>query len=104
MKDQLRSMSLKQILGGRNLYLIGMMGSGKTLTGPCLAQNIDYGFVDSDEVIEKVAHQSIDEIFKEDGETIFRDLETKVLKELQVEEMTKEKQILQQVMLLIEEF
>ena len=82
MKDQLRSMSLKQILGGRNLYLIGMMGSGKTLTGPYLAQNIDYGFIDSDEVIEKVAHQSIDEIFKEDGETIFRDLETKVLKEI----------------------
>tara|TARA_Y100001968_G_scaffold329682_1_gene379610 strand:- start:768 stop:1364 length:597 start_codon:yes stop_codon:yes gene_type:complete len=82
MKDQLSSMSLKQILGGRNLYLIGMMGSGKTLTGPCLAQNIDYGFVDSDEVIEKVAHQSIDEIFKKDGEKSFRDIETQVLKEI----------------------
>lgn len=82
MKDQLRSMSLKQILGGRNLYLIGMMGSGKTLTGPCLAQNIDYGFVDSDEVIEKVANQSIGEIFQEDGEKSFRDIETKVLKEI----------------------
>ena len=82
MKGQLRSMSLKQILGGRNLYLIGMMGSGKSITGPCLAQNIDYGFVDSDEVIEKVAHQSIEKIFQEDGEKSFRDIETKVLKEI----------------------
>ena len=82
MKDQLSSMPLKQILGGRNLYLIGMMGSGKTLTGPLLAQQIDYGFVDSDEVIEKVTHKSIDAIFKEDGEKSFRDIETQVLKEI----------------------
>ena len=73
--------SLKQILGGRNLYLIGMMGSGKTVTGPLLANKIGYGFVDSDEVIEKLVNKPINEIFNEDGENTFRELETKVLQE-----------------------
>ena len=76
------SHSLKQILGGRNLYLIGMMGSGKTLTGPPLAKKLEYGFVDSDEVIEKVAKKSIASIFQEDGEENFREIETMVLKEI----------------------
>ena len=37
---------LKQRLGGRNLYLVGMMGSGKSSTGPYLADELSYGFVD----------------------------------------------------------
>tara|TARA_Y100001968_G_scaffold64102_1_gene54857 strand:+ start:2316 stop:2891 length:576 start_codon:yes stop_codon:yes gene_type:complete len=75
-------MSLKQILGGRNLYLIGMMGSGKTLTGPPLAKELGYRFIDADEVLVKSAHKSIADIFEEDGEANFRDLETQVLKEI----------------------
>ena len=74
--------SLKQILGGRNLYLIGMMGSGKTVTGAPLAEKLEYGFVDTDEVIEKVAKKSITSIFEEDGETTFREIETQILKEI----------------------
>ena len=82
MKDRLSSTSLKQILGGRNLYLIGMMGCGKTLTGPPLAEELNYRFVDMDNVIEEVAHKSIKDIFTKDGEKTFRNLETQVLKEI----------------------
>ena len=82
MKDLSTSILLKQILGGRNLYLIGMMGCGKTLTGPPLAEKLNYRFVDMDNVIEEVAHTSIKEIFAKDGEQTFRNIETQVLKEI----------------------
>ncbi|WP_320663451.1 shikimate kinase [Prochlorococcus sp. MIT 1223] len=76
------STSLKQILGGRNLYLIGMMGSGKSETGPHIAQKLGYRFVDTDLVIEKAVKKSITQIFEEDGECAFREIETQVLKEI----------------------
>ena len=74
--------SLRQRLGGRSLYLIGMMGSGKSSTGRPLAERLGYGFVDADAVIEQVAGSSIPEIFERDGEDSFRDLETQVLRSI----------------------
>ena len=74
--------SLRQRLGGRSLYLIGMMGSGKSSTGRPLAERLGYGFIDADAVIEKVAGSSISEIFERDGENHFRDLETQVLRSI----------------------
>ena len=71
--------SLKERLGGRSLYLIGMMGSGKTSTGRPLAKRLGYGFVDADAVIEQVAGCTIPEIFKRDGEEGFRSIESQVL-------------------------
>ena len=71
--------SLKQRLGGRSLYLVGMMGSGKTSTGRPLAEQLGYGFVDADAVIEQAAGRSIADIFESDGETGFRTLERQVL-------------------------
>ena len=71
--------TLKQRLGGRSLYLIGMMGSGKTSTGRPLAERLGYGFVDADAVIEQAAGCSIPEIFDRDGEAGFRSLESQVL-------------------------
>ena len=79
---QLTQQTLKEKLGGRNIFLIGMMGSGKSQTGPDLAKMINYAFVDTDDVIEKAAKQSIAAIFEKDGETGFRDLEKQVLKEI----------------------
>ncbi len=73
------SSSLRQWLGGRNLYLVGMMGSGKSCTGPYLAKELDYSFVDTDKVIEKASGQSISLIFEQDGEKAFRDIESQVL-------------------------
>ena len=71
--------TLKQRLGGRSIYLIGMMGSGKTSTGRPLAERLGYGFVDADAVIEQAAGCSIAEIFQRDGEPEFRALEKQVL-------------------------
>nr|WP_256366766.1 shikimate kinase [Anabaena sp. UHCC 0187] len=67
------------LLKGVNLYLIGMMGVGKTTVGKLLAEEIGYRFVDTDEVIVKAAGKSINEIFAENGEAEFRQLESDVL-------------------------
>ena len=71
--------TLKQRLAGRSLYLVGMMGSGKTSTGRPLAERLGYGFVDADVVIEQAAGCSIPDIFDRDGEAGFRSLESQVL-------------------------
>ena len=71
--------TLKQRLTGRSLYLVGMMGSGKTSTGRPLAERLGYGFVDADAVIEQAAGCSIPDIFDRDGEAGFRSLESQVL-------------------------
>ena len=72
---------LQERLGGRNIFLIGMMGSGKSQTGPDLAKMLNYAFVDIDDVIEKASKQSITDIFEKDGEKGFREIEKQVLKE-----------------------
>ena len=65
-----------------NIVLIGMPGCGKTTVGKLLSQKTGRKFVDADEEIVKLAGKSIPEIFSQDGEEAFRDLETKVLAEL----------------------
>ena len=82
MAVQSTAKTLKEKLGGRNIFLIGMMGSGKSQTGPVLAKMINYAFVDTDDVIEKASKHSIASIFEKDGEKVFRDVEKKVLKEI----------------------
>ncbi len=74
--------TLRQRLGGRSLYLVGIMGSGKTSTGRPLAERLGYGFVDADAVIEQVAGCTISEIFERDGEEEFRSLETQVMRSI----------------------
>lgn len=73
---------MSNLLSGINLYLIGMMGSGKTTVGRLLATELGYQFFDTDALVEKVAGQSINEIFTREGEVGFRELETQVLAEL----------------------
>ena len=65
-----------------NLVLIGMPGSGKTSIGKILADKLDKTFVDTDQEIVRLAGKTIPEIFAQDGEDVFRDFETKVLKDL----------------------
>ena len=69
-------------LQGINIYLIGMMGTGKTTVGRILARKLGYRFFDTDTLIEQVTGQSISEIFAREGEESFREIETKVLAEL----------------------
>ena len=65
-----------------NLVLIGMPGCGKTTLGNMLAEKTGRTFVDADEQIVLRAGKSIPEIFAQGGESLFRDLETEVLKAL----------------------
>ena len=73
---------MSNILQGINIYLIGMMGSGKTTVGKEIARQLNYRFCDTDQTIEAIARKPITEIFREQGEPYFRELETKVLAEL----------------------
>ena len=75
-------MTMQQLLQGVNVFLIGMMGSGKTTVGQKLAQRLNYRFFDSDVLIERVTQQSINDIFATQGEETFREFETQVLSEL----------------------
>ncbi|MEA5502550.1 shikimate kinase [Halotia wernerae UHCC 0503] len=70
---------MSSLLQGVNLYLIGMMGAGKTTVGQLLAKQLSYGFVDTDNVIAQAAGRSINQIFAEEGEVAFRQLESDVL-------------------------
>ncbi len=70
------------MLRGVNLYLVGMMGAGKTTIGRLLAQQLSYQFFDTDAVVEQAARQPITQIFAESGEAAFRQLETQVLAQL----------------------
>ena len=63
-----------------NIYLIGMMGTGKSTIGEILTKKLDYPFGDLDENIEKCAGKSITEIFENDGEENFRNLESEQLR------------------------
>ena len=62
-----------------NIVLIGMPGCGKSTVGRALAERLGKTFVDADEELVKMAGKTIQEIFAEDGEEVFRDWETKVL-------------------------
>ncbi|MEO1350557.1 MAG: shikimate kinase [Cyanobacteria bacterium J06635_15] len=73
---------MTQHLKGTNLYLIGMMGAGKSTVGKQLAQQLDYRFFDTDTLVEQVSGQTIPQIFADQGETAFRELETAVLAQL----------------------
>ena len=70
---------LRQRLEGLNLYLVGMMGSGKSTAGRHLAELLGYRFLDADSSIEQVAGRSIPDVFASEGEAGFRQLEAAVL-------------------------
>ncbi|KAL5539288.1 hypothetical protein UlMin_044018 [Ulmus minor] len=74
---------VKPYLNGRCIYLVGMMGSGKTTVGKILSQVLGYSFSDSDTLVEHEAGGiSVAEIFNHHGEGFFRAKETEVLQKL----------------------
>ncbi|MGF1531962.1 MAG: shikimate kinase [Puniceicoccaceae bacterium] len=58
-----------------NLYLIGFMGTGKSVIGRALARHLGLSFIDSDQWIESRDGRGIPQIFEESGEPFFRRLE-----------------------------
>ena len=65
-----------------NIILTGFMGTGKTTVGRLLAARLGRPFVDTDDLIVERDGRSIADIFNEDGETRFRELEAEVAAEL----------------------
>lgn len=61
------------------IYLIGMMGCGKTTKGRAAAEALKLPFYDIDEIIQRSSGMTIPEIFKEYGEAHFRRMEQKAL-------------------------
>jgi shikimate kinase len=60
---------------GRTVWLVGMMGAGKSRLGPALARRLGRLYVDTDAEIERSEGRSISEIFAREGECAFRELE-----------------------------
>ena len=68
-----------------NLVLIGMPGSGKSAVGKILTETTGKPLADTDQLIVEKAGKSIPEIFREDGEPAFRDLESEIIRELSLQ-------------------
>lgn len=66
----------------KNLILMGFMGAGKSTIGKCLAKELSIELLDTDDWIEQAQGRKISDIFAQDGERVFRDMETALLKEL----------------------
>lgn len=67
----------------RNLALIGFMGTGKTTVGHAAAHHLGFDFIDTDRLVEARARKSITDIFAQDGEAAFRELERQVVEGLE---------------------
>ncbi|HEY91264.1 MAG TPA: shikimate kinase [Dehalococcoidia bacterium] len=65
-----------------NIALIGFMGAGKTAVGEALAQKLGREFIELDRLIAELAGMSIPEIFREEGEISFRELEIAATKRI----------------------
>jgi shikimate kinase len=70
------------MLGKRNVFLIGPMGSGKSAVGRLLARLLDAPFYDSDAEIERRTGVDISYIFEREGEAGFREREHEIIEEL----------------------
>ena len=75
-------MILLNKLKKKNICIIGLMGSGKSIIGKDLSKYLGLKFYDTDKEIEKKTKKSINTIFKEHGESYFRNIEEKICVDL----------------------
>lgn len=75
-------MKEKKIMNKKIIAIIGLMGVGKSTIGAKLAEKLSYYFIDSDQEIEDFTKKTINEIFAENGEKYFREIEVKIIKEI----------------------
>jgi shikimate kinase len=64
-----------------NLYLVGFMGTGKSTVGRAVAQRMGFSLLDSDHEIERQQGKTIPEIFAQQGEPAFREMERRFVVE-----------------------
>ena len=65
----------------KNIVLLGFMGTGKSAVGRALAKELKYRFVDTDQRVEEKSGKKIAELFTENGEAYFRELESQAVQE-----------------------
>ena len=65
-----------------SIALIGFMGTGKTVVGKVLAERLGKEFLELDALIEQKAGKTIPEIFQQEGEVAFRELEIEATEEV----------------------
>lgn len=71
-----------QILTKKIVALVGLMGVGKTTLANKLANKLGYYFIDCDQEIEDREGKTVNEIFVQNGEKYFRQIEKKVIQEI----------------------
>lgn len=64
----------------KTIVLIGMMGSGKTTIGKLLGEKLTLRSIDIDVIIEQNEKRTISEIFQNEGEKYFRNIERETIK------------------------
>ena len=69
-----------------NIYLVGLMGSGKTTVGRRLATQLGREFIDTDQTLEQRTGVTVSHIFEVEGEAGFREREARLLEEVSREE------------------
>lgn len=65
-----------------NIVLVGFMGTGKTSIGRRLSSQLRMRYVDTDDVVERDSGRRISDIFSDDGEPAFRELESKAVRKV----------------------
>jgi shikimate kinase len=73
---------MRRFVPCRTVVLVGLMGAGKTKIGRRLAMRLGLPFFDSDQEIEAAAGETVEEIFANRGERVFRDGERRVIARL----------------------
>ena len=80
-----RAAAIQGFVPRRTIVLVGLMGAGKTRIGRRIAARLMLPFADSDRVIEAAAGETIEEIFTNRGERVFREGERRVVLRLLAE-------------------
>ena len=80
-----RATAIQGFVPRRTIVLVGLMGAGKTRIGRRIAARLKLPFADSDRVIEAAAGETIEEIFTNRGERVFREGERRVVLRLLAE-------------------
>jgi shikimate kinase len=80
-RDQLGCSTHAMNAADVNLYLVGFMGTGKSTVGRAVAQRMGFTLLDSDHEIERQQGKTIPDIFAQQGEPAFREMERRFIRE-----------------------